>query len=468
MIELKNVSFGYDGAGCGSLNNITIDIRAGECAVLTGKSGCGKTTVTRLVNRLIPDFYSGKLSGFVRIAGHDTSDCEPHTLSQTVGSVFQNPRTQFFNTDTDSELVFGMENCGIEYEEMHRRYCGTVKALGLSALCRRDIFALSGGEKQRIAFGSIHALSPEIYVLDEPSANLDAAMVEKLREVLVTLKKQGKTILIAEHRLHYLNGIADRIIRMENGGITNEWTGDELSAMSNDVLAAYGMRSFSESPLVVSKSVQGCYGPALEVNNISVAYKGAGTVLSNLSFSVGTGEIVGIVGANGFGKSTLARTICGLHREKNGQILFDGKPVKPAKRHRFAYLVMQDPNYQLFCESVDAELKFNAANEKCDEAAVKGLLQALDLEGVRDHHPLALSGGQKQRLCIALAALSPAKILIFDEPTSGLDYANMMSVASILKSLSAAGKTLLIITHDNELISNVCTRAIRLSNNSKY
>ena len=463
MIELQDVTFRYNGAECDNLNNVTLHIKPGECVVITGKSGCGKTTITRLINGLIPSFYSGALDGSIKINGNDIAGYEPHMLSQTVGSVFQNPRTQFFNTDTDSELVFGMENCAVSYEEMHRRYNNTVNTLNLKSLCGRSIFALSGGEKQRIAFGSVHALSPEVYVLDEPSANLDSVMVEQLKRVLMLLKEQGKTILIAEHRLYYLKEIADRIIRMEDGSIVNEWTAGELSAIPACDVAALGLRSFMGIALNISKTAPPRASPALEIEKLSAAYKGMGTVFNNVSFSVNTSEIVGIVGANGFGKSTLARTVCGLIREAGGRILFDGKEIKQKKRHQQAYLVMQDPNYQLFCESVEAELEFCAANTERSKAKIAGLLQTLDLETVRNQHPLSLSGGQKQRLCIALAALSPARILVFDEPTSGLDYSNMKNVAGIIKLLASKGKTILIITHDSELISTVCTRAIILS-----
>lgn len=465
MIELNDVSFRYDGSDGDNLLDLSLKIKSGECVVLTGKSGCGKTTITRLLNGLIPSFYGGNLSGSITISGKDITGWEPHMLSQMVGSVFQNPRTQFFCTDTDSELVFGMENCGVGYDEMHRRYDSTVNSLGLENLCGRDIFALSGGEKQRIAFGSIYALSPSIYVLDEPSANLDSAMVKKLKNTLITLKNLGKTILIAEHRLYYLKDIADRIILMKDGRIANEWNSRELSSMPPDSISKLGLRSLYECNPPISTNMMPCEKSALEIQNLSAAYKETGTVFEDLSLSACEGEIVGIVGDNGFGKSTLARTICGLHREKGGKILFDGKEVKHKNRCTASHLVMQDPNYQLFCESVEAELEFSTKGVEQGETDVSELLQTLDLAAVTGSHPLALSGGQKQRICIAVAALSKAKILIFDEPTSGLDYENMQSVASIMKTLASKGKTILVITHDREFIQAACTRTIIFKKN---
>ena len=231
MIELKQVSFSYAEMETEALHNISIKVDKGKCVVLSGSSGCGKTTITRLINGLIPGFYPGKLSGTIKIEGEDIVGREPHELATQVGSVFQNPRTQFFNTDTDSEIVFGMENCGISYKEMHHRYEQTVNNLNLKNLCGRDIFALSGGEKQQIAFGSIYALSPEIYVLDEPSANLDRIATLRLQNLLLQLKNSGKTLLISEHRLYYLRDVADQVALIHESRLTGLSSKDRKSVV---------------------------------------------------------------------------------------------------------------------------------------------------------------------------------------------------------------------------------------------
>lgn len=462
LIELKDVCFRYEGAQETALRHVSLHVAKGECVVLTGGSGCGKTTITRLVNGLIPDFYPGELAGEIYVGGEDVSGKLPHELSSTIGSAFQNPRTQFFNTDTDSELVFGMENCGVDYDEMHRRYDRTVQDLQLQKLCGRDIFALSGGEKQSIAFGSIYALSPEVYVLDEPSANLDRQAIGRLRATLMKLKALGKTILISEHRLFYLRGAADRVAFVTQGEITEIYPWETLEEWTNEALHQKGLRSVREIPVLLSPPASSAEAAALKICDLAAKRKKR-IVFKHVDFSVSKGEIIGINDPNGFGKTTLARIICGLMKEKSGRVLFDNIAANAYFRRKNAFLVMQDPNYQLFADSVENELLLNVSGDKPDEAAVGEVLRDMDLESMRDRHPLSLSGGQKQRLCIALAALSPAKVLLFDEPTSGLDYRNMRHVSDMIQKIAGKGKAVLVISHDREFLNMVCTRILSLS-----
>ena len=462
MIELSDVCFRYESAQKQTLSHVSLCVAQGECVVLTGISGCGKTTITRLINGLIPDLYPGELTGKIYVGGEDISGKQPHELSSMIGSVFQNPRTQFFNTDTDSELVFGMENSGVEYEEMHCRYEKTVQDLQLQKLCGRDIFALSGGEKQSIAFGSIYALSPRVYVLDEPSANLDRRAIERLRNILLKLKALGKTILISEHRLYYLSGVADRVAIVKEGEIAEIHPWKSLEDWTDEELHQKGLRSVRETPVLVSPSPYPAGASVLMVRDLAAARNGS-SVFEHVELTVSKEEIVGITDPNGFGKTTLARIICGLMKEKSGSVLFDGASASASFRKKNAFLVMQDPNYQLFGDSVEHELLLNISIEKPTEAAVTEALRDMDLESMRDRHPLSLSGGQKQRLCIALAALSPAKVLLFDEPTSGLDYRNMRRVADMIRKVASKGKAVLVISHDGEFLNMVCTRFLSLS-----
>lgn len=441
MIELKNVTFTYHNAErSAGVYGIDLQIPAGQVVLLCGLSGCGKTTITRLINGLAPAYYAGALEGQVLIDGRDSASVTLYELSQKVGSVFQNPRSQFFSLDSTSEIAFGCENTGVPREEMYCRIGQVSRDLDMADLLDRNLFALSGGEKQKIACASAAAMQPAIFVLDEPSSNLDLRSIANLKAVIGKWKEQGKTVVIAEHRLYYLMEIADRVIYMENGRIIKDFPIAEFLKVDTEVLHRKGLRSqkameytpgcirvcqtggilegtfecaaAGKSPAFDCASVERSPAPecasAEEVfvcdpaeeklpvfedtsvekppvferyatfSGLAFSY-GKKRVLDIPELKVPSGAVTGVLGFNGAGKSTLARVICGLEKRAKGVLNDSGKSYTAKARLKKSYMVMQDVNHQLFTESVIEEVLLSMdVSDVSGEAARQKALDILD------------------------------------------------------------------------------------------
>lgn len=458
IIQISNVSFQYENSEKWALHDVSLTVEPGECILLCGESGCGKTTITRLLNGLIPHFYEGTLNGMVEVCGLKIQEEELYTIAEKVGSVFQNPRSQFFCLDTTSEVAFGCENMGLPEDEIKQRIAKVTRELKMENLMGRNIFKLSGGEKQRVACASVSAMQPEIFVLDEPTSNLDLDAIEELKQTLLFWKKQGKTIVIAEHRLYWLKYICDRVVYMEEGHIVSDLPMKTFVTFSEDRIKAMGLRGLSlsqpEFPEKPEKS-----GKTITFKNYHFNYEKE-EVLHMSDVTVPAESIIAVTGHNGAGKSTFLRCLCGLEKKFKGHTVLDGANLSGRQMLKNCYMVMQDVNHQLFCETVEEEIQLGMAEEKADK--VSDLLRELDLAGFRERHPMSLSGGQKQRVAIASAVLAEKSVLIFDEPTSGLDYKHMRQTAGLFQRLKERKKTMFIITHDPELIVMCCTHVLHI------
>ena len=443
-------------------------IPAGRCVVLCGGSGCGKSTLLRCINGLIPQFYEGELKGFCRLGGKDTAGMSIGEIGELAASVFQDPRSQFFTVNSSNEVAFGLENHGLMQEEIRQRVDKAFGVFHLERLKNRNVYELSSGERQLISILSAWAMDTDIFLLDEPTANLDFAATEQLKEILLELKNEGKTILLSEHRLYYLADIADEFWVMADGEIKANYSSDDAKKLSEEEKRTLSLRTLDLNQVTVSeKHTAGTYTKALEVSDISYRYaKKTGDILSGVSFSVGEHETVGLVGANGCGKTTIGKLISGLYKPSGGQISLFGKVQNPKQLQKQVMFIMQEAEFQFFTNSVMHELQYGHKVTPEFTKKAEALLISMGMWECRDRHPFSLSGGQMQKLALMMAYLSDKPIVILDEPTAGQDAQSLEKCAALIREMSKE-KTVLIITHDLELIAKACDRCIGLSGGQK-
>ena len=459
MIKFENVNVTMQGKRI--LSDVNLEIQDGEFVLICGESGCGKTTMTKLINGLIPHFVRDvSVDGTITVYGKNVAEMPMYEIAELVGSVFQNPRTQFFYTNSNAEMAFGLENRGVEPEYIRKRIKNTINELDIEKLEDRNVFSMSGGEKQLLAFASVYAMNPQIYVLDEPSANLDIAAMEKLSERMKVIKEKGHTVVVAEHRLAWIQKFADRIIYMKEGRIEQEFTSDEFKALSDLKRKQMGLRSIVPEQIQIPEITGNSEDAVLQICNLSCKRKKQ-MIFQNISLSARAGDIIGITGKNGAGKSTFCNCLCGLLKPKGGEILYQGKKLSEKARTKLFGMVMQEVNHQLFSDSVKNECLL--ANEDASEQEIRELLEEFDLKEYAEYHPMILSGGQRQRLAICQAVMGEKKLLIFDEPTSGLDFRHMCQVEKMMKRLAEEKYIIIVVTHDYEFLNRACKRYIRIN-----
>ncbi|MFF8267534.1 ABC transporter ATP-binding protein [Streptomyces sp. NPDC016562] len=469
MIRLKDVRWVYQGTETPVLDGLDLHVRRGETVVVCGPSGSGKSSALRVMNGLIPHFHEGTLDGEVRVDGEAITDLAQ--IGRVTGTVLQHPRRQFFTDAVDTELAFALENAGTEPQRIRDRVGEVTADLGLAGLTGR-LQRLSGGQQQRVACAAAITHGPPVLLLDEPTSNLSAEGIADLTATLRHLREQGATLVIAEHRLHYLRELADRIVVLHEGRVGREWVRAEFAGLTDAMLRAEGLRSL-DAPERTGVAPAFGHGPSIGpmgtrppeaggagvlLQGIRCAFRGR-PVIDIAEAHLPAGAITAVTGPNGAGKTTLARILAGLQRHR-GQVVLDGSPLSRSRRQRESAIVMQDVQRQLFTDSVDAELRLGATPEHADQAA--RVLADLDLDAFGDRHPLSLSGGQQQRLVVATARLSGRRVVIFDEPSSGVDRRHLQSMTRTMRDVAEAGAVVVLISHDADLLDLAADLELRL------
>ena len=473
MLSFENFSLSY-GESAPVLEDISLTIKEGEALLLTGESGSGKSSLIHAVNGLAYQYYNGKSKGKLLFQGEDLSSLPIYKIALRIATVFQNPKTHFFNINTTRELLFTMENMGLDREEMDKRMEELLSIFPIEKLLGRNIFALSGGEKQILALASAYLSGCPFLVLDEPSSNLDEGSIAVLKTMLHTLKEKGITILIAEHRLYYLMDLVDRVVFLEKGRLCKLFSKEDFLALPEENIKAMGLRARTKPSLSLPEWK----------NEGALKYQKEDCFVS-FSF----GKIYGIVGENGIGKSTFLRKLSGLENEKGSHFSLFGKELRKRQRLALSAMVMQDVNQQLFGDSVEEEMELGKTGqkrsialpamktietaeettpqeqnkEKRHNTTKEELLNALGLSELKDRHPMSLSGGQKQRLAIAATLYQEARLFFFDEPTSGMDQKNMLRIARLLKSAIREDRIFFLVSHDYAFLQEVADEVVKMS-----
>ena len=450
MLKIEHFSLSYEGESL-SLKDISLSVEPGECLILSGESGSGKSSLIHAINGLAYNYDHAKSQGSIQFCGKNLQELPLYQIALQIASVFQNPKTHFFNVNTSLELLFAMENMGLNRREIDERMADLLSIFPIEHLLGRNIFALSGGEKQILSVASAYLSGCKLIVLDEPSSNLDEKSISVLQNMLLRLKERGISLLIAEHRLYYLMDLMDRLLFLEKGKIVKVFSKEEFKALKNEEVEAMGLRSREKLSLSLPKWKN--------EGEFTVEYfSGTSTRTSSFSF----GKIYGIIGENGCGKSTFLRAVTGLEERGKTKVSLFGKALSKRKRISLSSLVMQDVNSQLFSDSVEEELMLSSKGKKGAEE-IDCLLSSLGLRDLKDRHPMSLSGGQKQRLAIAASLLQDAKFLYFDEPTSGMDERNMLRIAKLLKSQVRDDRILFVVSHDTAFLQEVATEIVDLT-----
>jgi energy-coupling factor transport system ATP-binding protein len=482
FLEIKNLSYTYPAEKTAVLKNLNFEVNENEFFSIIGPSGCGKTTLALTFNRLIPNSISGNISGSIFLEGKDISEFSTAEISQKVQILFQSPDSQLFALNVEDEISFGLENLNLPWPEIRSRVNRALKDLNIENLRNSSLEELSSGQKQKVALASVLAMNPRVLILDEPTANLDPVAILDFLNLLKKLKKQRNlTIIFIEHNLDFIKEFSDRIMLMNKGEILKISSPREMfssKAFLKVMNAPSNKKDFLRDILSKEKTQKNkkskesrIENKTLEIKNLNFSYPNNVRALKNINLDLYEKDFLGIVGLNGSGKSTLALAIIGLLKSKlrKNSILLQGRDISREdvfKRAREIGYVFQNPNYQLFEDNVYGELAFGLKNISLSKEEIrKRVNNSLDIINLKEYareDPHSLSVGQKRRVTIASVVSMLPKLIIVDEPDTGLDYRNAESIMNYLKLLNKRGHTIILISHNLELIDKYCNRVIYL------
>jgi energy-coupling factor transporter ATP-binding protein EcfA2 len=468
-LVIENLSFRYRDRQETAIRNISFEAKAGEVLLIAGASGCGKTTLIRCINGLVPRSYKGEMNGNIKIFGEDTAKWKLSQISQKIGTVLQDPERQILGTKVLNEVAFGLENLNITREEILERVDESLKFLKVFHLRERETFTLSGGEKQKVALAGVLAMRPAILLLDEPLASLDPASAQDALDTARFLADQGMTILMVEHRVEDVLRIKpERVMFMSEGdirylgnlsGLSKVVNYREVKLSAEDIVErAKQDEAPAEIQILPGAAGKGVAEEALvRFEDVAFGYDSDVEVLHGINLEIKRGDVIAVLGPNGAGKTTFVKHAIGLLKPKSGRVLVNGRSTRDVSVAQIASTlgyVFQSPSHMLFAPTVREELSFGPKNLKHSkeliEQEVKEALRIVNLTDKEQEPPLALSFGQQKRVSIAAILAMQSRILVMDEPTAGQDYQNYMNFMDSILQLPSF-EAILFITHDVDL-----------------
>ncbi len=480
-LVVENLSFRYRDRPGAAIHNLSFTANPGEVLLIAGASGCGKTTLVRCINGLIPRSYKGEMSGEILVFGENVSRWKLSQISQKIGTVLQDPERQILGTKVVNEVAFGLENLGMARSEIFSRVDEALNFLKISHLRNRETFNLSGGEKQKVALAGVLAMRPSIVLLDEPLASLDPASAQDTLDAVRLLADQGLSILMVEHRVEDVLRIhPERVMFMSEGEI--RYLGDvaglskvvnyrEVKLPAEDIVerAKHDPAPVEIKVLPgVTKSETG-QEMLVQFEDVAFGYESGVEILHGINLQINRGDVIAVLGPNGAGKTTFVKHAIGLLKPKSGKVFVGGRDTHEASVAEIASMlgyVFQSPSHMLFAPTVRDELAFGPTNMKHTkeqiELEVKESLKTVNLSDKENDPPLALSFGQQKRVSIAAILAMRSRILVMDEPTAGQDYQNYMNFMDSILQMPGF-EAIMFITHDVDLAAIYANRVLIIS-----